>query len=57
MIGRLAPDPVLALNPQEVQEAFEVPMAFLMDPANHRRGSRKLMGRERYFYEMPFEGR
>lgn len=57
VIGRVQPDPMLALNPQEVQEAFEVPLAFLMDPANHHRGSRIFMGRERHFYEMPFEGR
>ncbi len=57
VVGRVPPDPVLALNPEEVQEAFEVPLAFLMDPRNHRRGTRVLMGRERQFYEMPFEGR
>ncbi len=33
-----APPPVrLTLNPPEVAEAFEVPFAFLMDPANHER--------------------
>ncbi len=57
VVGRVAPEPMLALNPQEVQEAFEVPLAFLMDPKNHRRASRMFMGRERHFYEMPFEGR
>ena len=31
-----------------------MPLAFLMTPANHRRASRVFMGRERYFYEMPF---
>ncbi len=57
VVGRVAPEPMLALNPQEVQEAFEVPLAFLMDPQNHHRGSRIFAGRERHFYEMPFEGR
>ena len=57
VVARVAPEPMLSLNPQEVQEAFEVPLAFLMDPRNHRRGSRIFMGRERHFYEMPFEGR
>ncbi len=57
VVGRVAPDPVLALNPEEVQEAFEVPLAFLMDPGNHNRGSRTFRGRQRQFYEMPFEGR
>jgi len=57
VVARVAPDPTLSLNPQEVQEAFEVPLAFLMDPKNHRRTSRLFRGRERHFYEMPFEGR
>ncbi len=44
----------LALNPAEVAEAFEVPLAFLMDGENHRRASRIFDGVERHFYEMPF---
>ncbi len=57
VVGRVAPNPQLSLNPHEVQEAFEVPLSFLMTPANHKRGSRVFQGRERHFYEMPFEGR
>lgn len=57
VVARVAPTPLLTLNPEEVQEAFEVPLAFLMNPGNHHRGSRIFMGRERHFYEMPFEGR
>lgn len=44
----------LAINPHEVDAAFEVPLAFLMDPANHRQQSRVWNERERFFYEMPF---
>ncbi len=33
-----------------------MPLAFLMNPENHQRGSRVLLGAPRYFYEMPFEG-
>ena len=43
-----------SLNEDEVAEAFETPLAFLMDPANHRRGSRVRDGRIRRFYEMPY---
>jgi 8-oxo-dGTP pyrophosphatase MutT (NUDIX family) len=57
VVGRVAPEPLLSLNPAEVQEAFEVPLSFLMQPENHHRASRVLNGRERTFYEMPFEGR
>ncbi|MCA8930633.1 MAG: CoA pyrophosphatase, partial [Alphaproteobacteria bacterium] len=38
----------LAPNPGEVDEVFEVPLAFLMDPANHHRGSRVWQGAERH---------
>jgi len=47
----------LRLNPDEVAAAFEVPLAFLMDPANHRTGSRIWNGARRYFFEMPYEDR
>lgn len=44
----------LHLNPAEVDAAFEVPLSFLMDPANHHRQSRTWNEQRRYFYEMPF---
>ena len=47
----------LTLNPAEVADAFEVPLSFLMDPANHRSGSRIWNGASRSFFEMPFENR
>jgi hypothetical protein len=34
---------------------FEVPLAFLMDPVNHKLGSKEFRGMQRSFYEMPFE--
>lgn len=45
------------INPDEVDAVFEVPLSFLMDPANHRRESRVWQDRERYFYAMPFADR
>lgn len=44
----------LTLNPAEVDEVFEVPLSFLMNPENHARGSRIFQGKERFFYEMPY---
>jgi 8-oxo-dGTP pyrophosphatase MutT (NUDIX family) len=44
----------LKLNPTEVEEVFEVPLSFLMNPANHNRASRMVEGGERYFYEIPY---
>ncbi len=47
----------LDLNPVEVDEVFEVPLAFLMDPHNHHRESMVRQGIERHFYQMPYDGR
>ena len=47
----------LAVNPLEVADAFEVPLPFLMDPANHLEHAREFAGRARRFYAMPFEER
>lgn len=47
----------LTLNPAEVDDVFEVPLSFLMNEANHRRGSREWDGMERHFYLMPYENR
>jgi 8-oxo-dGTP pyrophosphatase MutT (NUDIX family) len=54
VVGRIDPGYRLTLNRGEVADAFEVPLDFLLNPVNHRRTSRVFMGRERYFYEMPF---
>jgi len=56
-VARVAPDFRLSLNPREVTEAFEVPLEFLMNPANHQRGSRDWKGIMRDYYAMPFEDR
>ncbi len=46
----------LALDSFEVAEAFEVPLAFLMDPANHHRHVFEHEGERRQFLSMPWEG-
>jgi len=55
VVARVDPGHRLVLNPQEVDLAFEVPLAFLMSPANHRIGSRDFDGVRHSFYEMPFD--
>lgn len=47
----------LKLDAREVADAFEVPLAFLMDEANHRIETRSWRGQDRRFYAMPFEQR
>ena len=43
-----------SINEHEVDAAFEVPLGFLMDPANHARESRVWLERERFYYTMPY---
>lgn len=57
VVGLVDPSYRLAVNPAEVDEAFEVPLAFLMTPANHQRQSREWQGTLRHYYAMPYEGR
>ncbi len=57
VLARVEPAYTLVPNPGEVADVFEVPLAFLMNPANHRRASRTFYGRERSFYEIPFAER
>ena len=47
----------LSLNADEVDAAFEVPLRFLMDPANHKRDSRMWNDLEWFFYDMPYGDR
>jgi len=47
----------LTLNSEEVDAAFEVPLRFLMDPANHTRDSRMWNDLEWFFYDMPYGDR
>jgi 8-oxo-dGTP pyrophosphatase MutT (NUDIX family) len=54
MLGRVSPDYRLTLNEHEVADAFEVPLAFLMDAQNHLLHSRDWKGIERKYYAMPF---
>ena len=51
------PASTLLINKSEVDDAFEVPLAFLMDPANHQLHSKEFRGMERFYYAMPFAER
>jgi 8-oxo-dGTP pyrophosphatase MutT (NUDIX family) len=44
----------LTPNPDEVADVFEVPLAFLMDPANHRRHRVEWAGAQREWLSMPY---
>ena len=54
VVGVVIPPLVLTPDPREVEEVFEVPLAFLLDPANHRRETRELQGRTVGYYAMRY---
>lgn len=45
---------VLRPDASEVAEVFEVPLAFLLDPANHRQHSLHYRGALRHYFAMPY---
>jgi 8-oxo-dGTP pyrophosphatase MutT (NUDIX family) len=54
VLARVVPNYELRINASEVADAFEVPLAFVMDKANLARKSRDWKGVTRHYYEMPF---
>src|SRR5471032_1492839 len=56
-VARVRPGFKLRINAGEVDDAFEVPLAFLMDPANHQVHSKEFRGIERSYYAMPYAER
>ncbi len=56
VLGIVRPGFHLTINPHEVDTAFEVPLRFLMDPANHHQGSRIWGEKEWVYYDMPYGG-
>ena len=56
-VARVRPGFRLRINQSEVDDAFEVPLAFLMNPANHQMHSKEFRGMERSYYAMPYEDR
>jgi 8-oxo-dGTP pyrophosphatase MutT (NUDIX family) len=55
VVAVVSPPFDLRPDPAEVSEVFEVPLAVLLDPANHRRDSREFRGRIRKFFVIPHE--
>ncbi len=57
VIALVQPPFDLRIDPDEVAEAFEVPLSFLMTPAHHRRHRFEADGISRQFLSMPWQGR
>jgi 8-oxo-dGTP pyrophosphatase MutT (NUDIX family) len=56
-VARVKPGFDLRINEDEVDDAFEVPLSFLMEPANHQIHSKDFRGIARSYYAMPFADR
>ena len=54
VVALVSPPFELRLDAHEVEEAFEVPLSFLLDPANHQRHARMYEGREVQYTAMPY---
>lgn len=57
VVGMVSPPLGLRLDASEVAETFEVPLSFVLDPANHERHRKKLGGRMRTFHVILYESR
>lgn len=55
VVALVGPGFSLEPNPDEVDDVFEVPLDFLMDPANHRRHGFEWNGEWREWYSMPYQ--
>ena len=56
-VGWIEPPVAFRPDPREVDDVFEVPLAFLLDPGNHRYESAFYKGQMRNYWAMPFQGR
>jgi 8-oxo-dGTP pyrophosphatase MutT (NUDIX family) len=56
VVGIIPPDLPLVPAEQEVESLFEVPLAHVLDPANHQKRSGEWKGRQRSFYVIPWQG-
>ncbi len=54
VVALITPGFVLQPNPGEVADVFEVPLSFLMNPANHRRHAVEFDGITREWLSMPY---
>ncbi|THD37025.1 MAG: CoA pyrophosphatase [Sphingomonas sp.] len=57
VIGVIAPDLAYRPNEAEVADVFEVPLAFVLDPANQVQASAEWQGRTRTYYEINWHDR
>lgn len=54
VVALVDPRHEIKVNSEEVAQVFEVPMSYLMNPANHRRHRLEWEGNTREWYSMPY---
>ena len=57
VVGLISPGFTLVPDGVEVAEVFEVPLAYILNPHNHRRESRVINGVNRSFFVIEYENR
>jgi 8-oxo-dGTP pyrophosphatase MutT (NUDIX family) len=57
VVGIVTPPFTLTLDPHEVADAFEVPLDFLLDPANRQKQGAEYQGVMRHFYVFAYRDR
>ena len=55
-VGWIDPPADISPDPQEVAEVFELPLDFVLDSANHKRGQAALGDKSRDFYVLSYSG-
>ena len=55
VVALVQPQAPLHPNPYEVADVFEVPLRFLLNPANHQRHRLQWQGLEREWFSMPYD--
>ncbi len=55
-VGWIEPPVEFFIDAAEVAEVFEVPLGFVLDPANHKCESAFLRGEQREFYVLDYPG-
>jgi 8-oxo-dGTP pyrophosphatase MutT (NUDIX family) len=57
VVGWIEPPFKITPDDFEVAEVFELPLSFVLDPANHQRQSHVRNNQRRSYYVLPYEGR
>jgi 8-oxo-dGTP pyrophosphatase MutT (NUDIX family) len=57
VVGFVTPPLAVRADPREVAAVFEVPLAFVLDAANHQQHSRVVAGERRRYYALAYTDR